>query len=236
MTFSPVKVCEVELSEPVAGITAAGLRLGPGTRPLVLRAARAGGRSAARRRGRRGPGGPGALAVRRGEQVTGTLLGRAAPAGRRRSAAALQRAGDVRAAAGRPARFRGPGHGLSGPEALRTAACGCRWPPAYLLGRAATLRNAPPASVIICTRDRAERLDSCLTAVLRQDYPDFEVIVVDNAPASDAVADLVARRNAAGHGRRSAAAHRRAPPRTVLGAQHRAARRLRADRRLPGRR
>jgi O-antigen biosynthesis protein len=52
--------------------------------------------------------------------------------------------------------------------------------------------------VIICTRDRAERLDSCLTAVLRQDYPDFEVIVVDNVPVSDAVADLVARRNAAG--------------------------------------
>jgi glycosyltransferase involved in cell wall biosynthesis len=52
--------------------------------------------------------------------------------------------------------------------------------------------------VIICTRDRTERLGSCLAAVLRQDYPDFEVIVVDNAPADDGVADLIASRRAAG--------------------------------------
>jgi len=84
------------------------------------------------------------------------------------------------------------------PEALAEGGLRLPWPSSYLSGRAATLRNAPPASVIICTRDRAERLDSCLTAVLRQDYPDFEVIVVDNVPVSDAVADLVARRNAAG--------------------------------------
>jgi O-antigen biosynthesis protein len=54
--------------------------------------------------------------------------------------------------------------------------------------------------VVICTRDRTERLGSCLAAVLRQDYPDFEVIVVDNAPTDDAVADLVAGLNAAGTG------------------------------------
>jgi glycosyltransferase involved in cell wall biosynthesis len=72
------------------------------------------------------------------------------------------------------------------------------WPPSYLIGRATTLLNAPPASVVICTRDRTERLDSCLTAVLRQDYPDFEVIVVDNAPTDHGVADLVGRRGAAG--------------------------------------
>ena len=89
-----------------------------------------------------------------------------------------------------PAAQPGPGGGFGapatavlGPQTLRESGLRLPWPPAYLLGRAATLRNAPPASVIICTRDRAERLDGCLTAVLRQDYPDFEVIVVDNAPS-----------------------------------------------------
>ena len=72
------------------------------------------------------------------------------------------------------------------------------WPPAYQVGRAGALRNAPPASVIVCTRDRAEKLADCLAAALRQDYPDFEVIVVDNAPATDAVEHLVAQLNAGG--------------------------------------
>jgi glycosyltransferase involved in cell wall biosynthesis len=48
--------------------------------------------------------------------------------------------------------------------------------------------------VIVCTRDRAEPLASCLEAVVAQEYPDFEVIVVDNAPAGTEVADLVASR------------------------------------------
>jgi glycosyltransferase involved in cell wall biosynthesis len=55
------------------------------------------------------------------------------------------------------------------------------------------LQNAPPAGVIVCTRDRADKLARCLTALLGQEYPDFEVIVVDNAPVTGAVADLVAR-------------------------------------------
>jgi glycosyltransferase involved in cell wall biosynthesis len=88
--------------------------------------------------------------------------------------------------------------GASFPAELLTRGLRLPWPPAYLLGRSLALRNAPPASVLVCTRDRAEKLTSCLTAVLDQDYPDFEVIVVDNAPASDAVADLVARLNAGG--------------------------------------
>jgi glycosyltransferase involved in cell wall biosynthesis len=86
------------------------------------------------------------------------------------------------------------------PAELLTRGLRLPWPPAYLIGRATTLRNAPPASVIVCTRNRAGKLAGCLTAVLRQDYPDFEVIVVDNAPATDAVERLVAQLNAGGTG------------------------------------
>lgn len=38
----------------------------------------------------------------------------------------------------------------------------------------------PLVSIIIRTKDRPEDLMECLTAVLSQDYPDFEVIVVDD--------------------------------------------------------
>jgi glycosyltransferase involved in cell wall biosynthesis len=56
----------------------------------------------------------------------------------------------------------------------------------------ATAGLAPPAetpsiSVVVCTRERADLLAGCLAALSEQDYPFFEVIVVDNAPASDAV-------------------------------------------------
>ena len=52
----------------------------------------------------------------------------------------------------------------------------------------------PPAiSVVVCTRDRADQLERCLEAVLAQDHPCFEVVVVDNAPTTDATAKLAAR-------------------------------------------
>ena len=57
-----------------------------------------------------------------------------------------------------------------------------------------TAEQAPMISVIIPTRDRAEDLAQSLPAVLAIDYPDFEVIVVDQS-TSDAservVADVV---------------------------------------------
>jgi glycosyltransferase involved in cell wall biosynthesis len=43
----------------------------------------------------------------------------------------------------------------------------------------------PTISVIICTRDRADQLEGCLDAVLTQDYPRYEVVVVDNASRTD---------------------------------------------------
>jgi glycosyltransferase involved in cell wall biosynthesis len=55
------------------------------------------------------------------------------------------------------------------------------------------LKTAPFVSVILATRDRPEALARCLPTVLAQKYPDYEVIVVDNAPSTTATADLIAR-------------------------------------------
>lgn len=77
-----------------------------------------------------------------------------------------------------------PGEGLAaGPAA---------WP--FLRRRRLVMDAAPPVSVVVCTRDRADQLAACLDHVDRQQYPRFEVVVVDNAPVSDAVRALVAAR------------------------------------------
>jgi GT2 family glycosyltransferase len=60
------------------------------------------------------------------------------------------------------------------------------------------LEPAPPPpriTVVIPTRDRCEALGSCLESVLRSDYPDFEVVVVDNAPSDDTTRSLVIARS-----------------------------------------
>jgi GT2 family glycosyltransferase len=67
-------------------------------------------------------------------------------------------------------------------------------PAPFPLGREKVLASAPPASVIVCTRYRPERLAACLDALQAQDYPDYEVIVVDNAPETDEVERLAAAR------------------------------------------
>ncbi len=46
-------------------------------------------------------------------------------------------------------------------------------------------REFPPVSVIICARNEEENLEAHLPAVLEQDYPDFEVIVVNDASSDD---------------------------------------------------
>lgn len=50
-------------------------------------------------------------------------------------------------------------------------------------GNSSTNRSniqAPPISVVICTRDRRISLERCLKSLMHQDYPLYEVIVVDN--------------------------------------------------------
>lgn len=57
--------------------------------------------------------------------------------------------------------------------------------------REAVQHTGPMVSVVIPTRDRPEMVVECIAAILQQDYPRVEVIVVDNAPRSSATADAV---------------------------------------------
>ena len=66
--------------------------------------------------------------------------------------------------------------------------------PACLRSMARFLESAPPLCVVVASRDRPERVVACVSALLATSYPDLEVIVVDNAPTSDATARLVAQR------------------------------------------
>ncbi|MFG2900424.1 glycosyltransferase family 2 protein [Streptomyces zaomyceticus] len=50
---------------------------------------------------------------------------------------------------------------------------------------------APRASVVVATRERPEQLARALDSLLAQDHPDFELIVVDNAPRTSGTYDLV---------------------------------------------
>jgi O-antigen biosynthesis protein len=55
------------------------------------------------------------------------------------------------------------------------------------------LERAPPASVVVASRDGESTLAECLDSLLALDYPRFEIVVVDSASRSNGVATLVAR-------------------------------------------
>jgi O-antigen biosynthesis protein len=63
------------------------------------------------------------------------------------------------------------------------------WP--FLQHRHAVLATAPFISAVVCTHDRPERAQTWLRSICRQEYPRYEVVVVDNAPVGDTVQDLV---------------------------------------------
>ena len=50
----------------------------------------------------------------------------------------------------------------------------------------------PAISVVVCTRDRSDSLQRALASLLALDYPAFEIIVVDNAPATAETESLLA--------------------------------------------
>ena len=56
----------------------------------------------------------------------------------------------------------------------------------------AVTAGAPTVTVAVCTRDRASDLERCLAALDRLDPPADEIVVVDNAPRTDATRDAVA--------------------------------------------
>jgi GT2 family glycosyltransferase len=49
----------------------------------------------------------------------------------------------------------------------------------------------PPVSVVLCTRDRPQGAVTAVRGLLALDYPRFEVVLVDNAPTSEATKDAV---------------------------------------------
>jgi GT2 family glycosyltransferase len=63
--------------------------------------------------------------------------------------------------------------------------------PAFLARRREVLALAPHLTVVVCTRERPGALARCLDSLLAQRYPAFTVLVVDNAPATTATAEVV---------------------------------------------
>lgn len=53
------------------------------------------------------------------------------------------------------------------------------------------LENPPLISVVICTHERPAMLMTCLESVFKLVYPNFEMVVVDNAPKTDATRKVV---------------------------------------------
>ncbi len=51
------------------------------------------------------------------------------------------------------------------------------------------------ASVVICTRDHPDSLSVCLDSLCYLDYPNYEIILVDNAPATNATYALFEKRS-----------------------------------------
>ncbi|GAB7187747.1 hypothetical protein ATKI12_7578 [Kitasatospora sp. Ki12] len=58
-------------------------------------------------------------------------------------------------------------------------------------GRARVPAGPVTVSVVVATHNRAGMLRSCLDSLLRNGYPRFEVVVVDNAPADDSAERLI---------------------------------------------
>jgi GT2 family glycosyltransferase len=185
-SFRPVAVREAELSQPLTGITA-GLRYGSArvlarwySEPLTFASV---------------PLRDGRASV---EQVARTLWQAVEPLVAARRSATLEPVPALVSAGATELSMSWPTQDRGFPAELLTTGLRLPWPPGYLIGRATALRNAPQVSVIVCGQAGTAQLACCLAAVLNQDYPDFEIIVVDRAPAAAAVTDLLSRLAAAG--------------------------------------
>jgi GT2 family glycosyltransferase len=80
--------------------------------------------------------------------------------------------------------------GERGVEAAMVTAAGL---PGLAPVRSTEPERLPLVSVIVATRERPASLEVCLRTLCALDYPSFEVLVVDNAPATRVTAELVRR-------------------------------------------
>lgn len=85
--------------------------------------------------------------------------------------------------------------GLEAPQTLDASGLPVRSPPECLRQRARFLADAPFLSVIIPTRERPDHVARCVRSILATGYPGarYEIIVADNAPQTNATAEVVAR-------------------------------------------
>ncbi|MCG7634830.1 glycosyltransferase [Gordonia McavH-238-E] len=61
----------------------------------------------------------------------------------------------------------------------------------YALPEPPSRASLPPISVVVCTHERPGMLADALQSLQRLDYPDYEVVVVDNAPRTDGTRQVV---------------------------------------------
>lgn len=80
-------------------------------------------------------------------------------------------------------------NGVLDPELLATGVAG--FPADDIELEQTPVDELPAISVIICSRDRPEMLREALISVLAVDYPDFDVVVVDNAPSTSLTRELI---------------------------------------------
>jgi GT2 family glycosyltransferase len=81
--------------------------------------------------------------------------------------------------------------GLPAVTVLDAAGLASPGTPRCLEERDSFLAHAPFVSVIVPTHNRPERISACVRSLLALRYPHYEIIVVDNAPSSDAAAALI---------------------------------------------
>jgi glycosyltransferase involved in cell wall biosynthesis len=62
--------------------------------------------------------------------------------------------------------------------------------PEYVRRQRAVCADGPPVTAVVCTRDRPEGLSKCLSSLQAQNYPRLSILVVDNAPSTDASAEV----------------------------------------------
>lgn len=81
--------------------------------------------------------------------------------------------------------------GLPPIAALDPAGMGISGIPRCLRDQQNLLTSAPSATVVVATRDRPESLIRCLQSLDRIDYPQLEIIVVDNDPTAGNTMDSI---------------------------------------------
>lgn len=84
--------------------------------------------------------------------------------------------------------------GLADSGALTAAGIPSTGLPRCQQARAALLDNAPMVSIVVATHDRTDSLVTCLDSLLALDYPNYDIIVVDNAPSSSETVDMLRQR------------------------------------------